>query len=240
VTVERAVEGIRRRAETYSSIATMGGAMALAAYSYASIPDKLVSAHSNTFTAIRWVSPVLWAFFFFSILIVLPPRGIEPLISPLQARPVYRKIGTGLLWFFGLAQLWVIGLLVHYLLHDQVTNNGTDLIHIAARIEGTTIVIGAFTFWALDAGGPLARQEGLGKPLDLMWVQNENPQFAAPGWAPSFLDYLFVSFTNAIAFSPTDTMPLTTRAKMVMMIEAGASAITLVLVAARAVNILNT
>ena len=240
MTVERAVEGIRRQAETYSSIATMGGAMALAAYSYATIPDKLVSVHSNTFTAVRWVSPVLWALFFVSILIVLPPQGIEPLISPLRARPVYRKIGTGLLWFFGLAQLWVIGLLVHFLLHKQVTSNGTDLIHLAARIEGTTIVIGAFTFWALDAGGPLARQEALGKPLDFMWPQNENPQFAEPGWAPSFLDYLFVSFTNAIAFSPTDTMPLTARMKMVMMIEAGASAITLVLVAARAVNILNT
>jgi hypothetical protein len=233
------VEGIRRRAETYFSLATMGGACALAAYSYASIPDKLVSVHSNTFTAIRWVSPVLWAFFFVSIVIVLPPARFEPVISPLAARPVYRKMGTVLLWFFGLAQLWVIGLLVHFLLHKQVTNNGTDLIHIAARIEGTTIVIAAFAFWALDAGGPLARQEGLGHPPDFMWPQTENPQFATPGWAPSFLDYLFVSFTNAIAFSPTDTMPLSSRMKMVMMVEAGASAITVILVAARAVNILN-
>lgn len=233
------MEGIRRRAETYFSLATMGGACALAAYSYASIPDKLVSVHSNTFTAIRWVSPVLWAFFFVSIVIVLPPARFEPVISPLAARPVYRKMGTVLLWFFGLAQLWVIGLLVHFLLHKQVTNNGTDLIHIAARIEGTTIVIAAFAFWALDAGGPLARQEGLGHPPDFMWPQTENPQFATPGWAPSFLDYLFVSFTNAIAFSPTDTMPLSARMKMVMMVEAGASAITVILVAARAVNILN-
>jgi hypothetical protein len=171
--------------------------------------------------------------------IVLPPARFEPVISPLAARPVYRKMGTVLLWFFGLAQLWVIGLLVHFLLHKQVTNNGTDLIHIAARIEGTTIVIAAFAFWALDAGGPLARQEGLGHPPDFMWPQTENPQFATPGWAPSFLDYLFVSFTNAIAFSPTDTMPLSSRMKMVMMVEAGASAITVILVAARAVNILN-
>ncbi len=238
MTVERAVEGIRRRAESYESLATMGATMALAAYSYASIPDKLVSVHSNTFAAIRWTAPPLWAFFFVSILIVMPPPGIEPLISPLRARPVYRKIGTALIWFFGVAQLWVIGLLVHFLLHKQVTNNGTDLIHIAARIEGTTIVIGAFAFWTLDSGGPIARQAGLPHTPDFMWPQTENPQFAPPGWTPSFLDYLFVSFTNAIAFSPTDTMPLTARMKMVMMVEAGASAITLVLVAARAVNIL--
>jgi len=72
-----------------------------------------------------------------------------------------------------------------------------------------------------------------------MWPQTENPQLAPAGWQPGFLDYLYLSFTNATAFSPTDVMPLSQRMKMVMMVEAGASAITLVLVAARAVNILN-
>ena len=239
MTVERAVEGIRSRAETYSSLATMGGACALAAYSYATLPTKLVSAHTNTFTVIRYAAPVLWTLFFISIVVVIPPRGVEPFVSPLAARPIYRRAATIMIWFFGLAQLWVIGLLVHFLLRGKVTNNGTDLIHIAARIEGTTIVVGAFAFWLLDKGGPIARQEGLPHARDFMWPQDENPQFAAPGWAPSFLDYLFVSFTNGVAFSPTDTMPLSTRMKMVMMVEAGASAITLVLVAARAVNILN-
>jgi hypothetical protein len=239
VTVERAVVGIVRRAETYFSLATMGGACALAAYSYATLPTKLVSVHSNTFTAIRYAAPVLWTLFFLSIIVILPPKRFEPVVSPLAARPVWRRAGTVLIWFFGLAQLWVIALLVHYLLHNKVTNNGTDLIHIAARIEGTTIVVAAFAFWLVDSGGPIARQEGIAHAPDFMWPQTENPQFAAPDWAPSFLDYLFVAFTNAIAFSPTDTMPLSARMKMVMMVEAGASAITLILVAARAVNILN-
>jgi hypothetical protein len=240
VTVERAVEGLRRRAETYGSLATMGGACALAAYSYATLPTRLVSVHSNTFTAIRYAAPVLWTLFFFSIIVILPPKRFEPVVSPLAARPIWRRAAIVLIWFFGLAQLWVIGLLVHFLLHDKVTNNGTDLIHIAARIEGTTIVVTAFTFWLLDKGGPIARQEALLHAPDFMWPQTENPQFAAPDWAPSFLDYLYVSFTNGIAFSPTDTMPLSTRMKMAMMVEAGASAITLILVAARAVNILNS
>jgi hypothetical protein len=239
VTVERAVEGIRRQAETYGSLATMGGACALAAYSYATLPTKLISVHSNTFAALRFAAPVLWTLFFISIVIILPPKGFEPVVSPLAARPMYRKAGTFMIWVFGLAQLWVISLLVHFLLDNKVTNNGTDLIHIAARIEGTTIVVAAFAFWLVDSGGPIARQEGLPNPPDFMWPQTENPQFAAPGWAPSFLDYLFVAFTNGVAFSPTDTMPLSTRMKMVMMVEAGASAITLILVAARAVNILN-
>jgi hypothetical protein len=239
VTVERAVEGFRRRAETYGSLATMGAACALAAYSYATLPTKLISVHSNTFTALRYAAPVLWTLFFLSIIVILPPKRFEPVFSPLAARAVYRKAGTFMIWLFGLAQLWVISLLVHFLLQNKITSNGTDLIHIAARIEGTTIVVATFAFWLIDSGGPIARQEGIPNPPDFMWVQMENPQFAAPAWAPSFLDYLFVAFTNGIAFSPTDTMPLTTRMKMVMMVEAGASAITLILVAARAVNILN-
>jgi hypothetical protein len=238
-TVGRAVHGIRNRAETYSSLATMGGAIALAAYSYASIPAKLVSVHSNTFTALRWVSPVLWTALFVSILIVIPPKGIEPFVSPLEARPWIRRSGTVLIWFFGLAQLWVISLLVHFLLHNKVTNNGTDLIHIAARVEGTTVVIASFAFWFLDKGGPIARQEGLAHEADFLWPQTENPAIAPQNWAPSYLDYLYVAFTNGVAFSPTDVMPLSARMKMIMMVEAGASAITLILVAARAVNILN-
>jgi hypothetical protein len=237
--VERAVSEIRRRAETYESLATMGAACALAAYSYATLPTKLVSVHSNTFTVIRYAAPVLWTLFFLSIIVILPPRRFEPVVSPLAARPIWRKAGTFMIWFFGLAQIWVISLLVHFLLHNKVTNNGTDLIHIAARVEGTTIVVAAFAFWLLDSGGPIARQEGLPHAPDFIWPQTENPQFARPDWAPSFLDYLYVAFTNGVAFSPTDTMPLSTRVKMVMMVEAGASAITLILVAARAVNILN-
>src|SRR5205823_14658933 len=137
------------------------------------------------------------------------------------------------------SQLWVIGLLVHFLLHKQVTNNGTDLIHIAARIEGTTIAITAFIFWMLDSGGPIMRQKAMPAHPDFLWPQLETPGCAPEEWRPSFLDYLYVSFTNATAFSPTAVMPLSARMEMVMMIEAGASAITLVLVAARAVNILN-
>src|SRR6184192_3099255 len=147
MSVERAVQEIRRRAETIDSTLVQAAAIALAAYSYATLPNKLVAAHSNTFVALRWASPVLWTVFFASILIVLPPARFEPLISPFAANPVWRRAAGVLIWLFGLAQLWVIGLLVHFLLHKQVTQNGTDLIHIAARIEGTTIAITAFIFW---------------------------------------------------------------------------------------------
>jgi hypothetical protein len=65
----------------------------------------------------------------------------------------------------------------------------------------------------------------------------ENPELAAPGWRTELIDYLYVSFTNSIAFSPTDAMPLTRRAKLMMLTESSLSSVTVLLVAARAVNI---
>jgi hypothetical protein len=212
--------------------------MAGAAYSYATLPTKFLSVHSNTFTAAHWVAPVLWALFFLTIASVAPPAGIKPFVSPLAARPYVRAAAVPLLWLFALDQLWVIGLLVHFLLHNKVADNGTDLIHIAARVEGTTIVIAAFVFWMMDSGGPIARQARIEHAPELMWPQTENPQLAAPGWQPAFVDYLFLSFTNSTAFSPTDTMPLTARAKMLMLVQALGSFVTVAVVAARAVNIL--
>jgi hypothetical protein len=74
-------------------------------------------------------------------------------------------------------------------------------------------------------------------PPDFQFPQLENPQLAAPGWYPKLFDYLYISFTNSIAFSPTDAMPLSRRAKALMLAESAASAVTVLLVAARAVNI---
>jgi uncharacterized membrane protein len=72
-----------------------------------------------------------------------------------------------------------------------------------------------------------------------LFPQTATPEFASPGWRPKFLDYLYVSFTNATAFSPTDAMPLTQWAKMLMLVESASSLLLLVMVAARAVNILH-
>jgi hypothetical protein len=93
-------------------------------------------------------------------------------------------------------------------------------------------------YWALDRGGPIRRRDLNPPPPDFQFPQMENPQLAEPAWHPRLFDYVYISFTNAIAFSPTDAMPLTRWAKVLMMIESVASAITVLLVAARAVNIL--
>jgi hypothetical protein len=117
-------------------------------------------------------------------------------------------------------------------------NSGGQLLLKGMTIWGTNVIAFGLWFWGFDRGGPVRRGEPDPPPPDFQFPQMENPQLAAPGWHPRLFDYLYVSFTNAVAFSPTDSMPLTRWAKALMLVESAASAITVLLVAARAVNIL--
>jgi len=80
-------------------------------------------------------------------------------------------------------------------------------------------------YWGFDRGGPVRRLEPDPPPPDFQFPQMENPQLAAPGWYPHIVDYIYISFTNAIAFSPTDAMPLSRRAKLLMLAESAVSAL---------------
>jgi len=96
----------------------------------------------------------------------------------------------------------------------------------------------ALWFWELDRGGPDERMRADHGPPDFLFPQMVTPECTLGSWAPRFFDYLYLSFTNATAFSPTDTMPLSTGAKMLMLAESLASLATIAIVASRAVNIL--
>jgi len=94
-------------------------------------------------------------------------------------------------------------------------------------------------YWQLDAGGPITRPTRDHTERDFLFPQQTEPVFAESGWQPQFLDYLYVSFTNATAFSPTDAMPLSRWAKMLMLVESAISLALAVMVVARAVNLLS-
>jgi hypothetical protein len=116
-------------------------------------------------------------------------------------------------------------------------HSGGELLIKGGVIWSTNVVVFGLWYWAFDRGGPIRRFQSDAPPPDFQFPQMENPQLAAPGWHPRLFDYVYVSFTNAIAFSPTDAMPLSRRAKVMMTVESSVSAITVLLVAARAVNI---
>jgi hypothetical protein len=116
--------------------------------------------------------------------------------------------------------------------------SGGQLLASAATILLTNIIAFGLALWELDCGGPVRRRMEPRVTPDLQFPQDENPSLARKGWTPHLLDYVYVSLTNSVAFSPTDTMPLTRAAKALMALESVASSVTVLVVAARAINIL--
>ena len=116
---------------------------------------------------------------------------------------------------------------------------GLQLLATAAVVIFVNVITFALVFWEVDCDGPVARAMADRRVTpDFQFPQDENPQLAQKDWAPALQDYLYIAATNSIAFSPTDAMPLTHRAKLFMGIESLIAAVTLLIVAARAVNIL--
>lgn len=118
--------------------------------------------------------------------------------------------------------------------------SGPQLLHSATTLWLSNVVAFGLAFWELDCGGPVRRaMSDLRRTPDFQFPQDENPGLARPGWTPHLVDYLYLATTNSIAFSPTDAMPLTRPAKALMALESAVSVVAILLVAARAVNILN-
>jgi uncharacterized membrane protein len=127
--------------------------------------------------------------------------------------------------------------LTHFLLHHNV-GNGRELIISGMLIWLTNFLIFGLWYWEIDRGGPGKRAAGNDRPPDLLFPQMSDDTIEPRDWRPKFIDYLYVSLTNATAFSPTDTMPLTPMAKCIMGVQSVVSLVTLGLVVSRAVNIL--
>jgi hypothetical protein len=130
-------------------------------------------------------------------------------------------------------------------LTTDLINGGTDISDSASSLlrAGGLVWLGlvisfAFLYWELDLGGPGERAHRQREHPDLAFPQDANPSICRPGWHPVFVDYLYLGFTNALAFSPTDVMPLAHWAKLAMAVESFTSLLILGLVIARAVNVL--
>ena len=153
--------------------------------------------------------------------------------------PRRRAIAIGLVLVAALANLVALGRLVDYLVGGG-TVGSPDLLGGGALIWVTNLLLFAVLDWELDRGGPVPSTEGDRPPAapDFLFPQMTDDRFAPPGWKPGFGDYLYVSLTNQTAFSPTDTMPLTLRVKVLMGIQGVAALITTGVIVARAVNAL--
>jgi uncharacterized membrane protein len=105
-----------------------------------------------------------------------------------------------------------------------------------AALWVTNVIAFSFWYWIFDRGGPGDRAAGSGIAPSFAFPENATPELAPDGWQPRYHDYLYLSFTNATAFSPTDTLPVQAWAKMAMLAESVLSLITAIMVIARAIN----
>jgi uncharacterized membrane protein len=152
-----------------------------------------------------------------------------------------RRAAVVLLALLVLGNFVALAILVAALVTTSTEDlGGGELLLTAFAIYTTDVIVFGLLFWEVDAGGPAARLHlRERKPQDFQFPQDGQPDDRAR-WRPQVWDYLYVSLTNSIAFSPTDTMPLSLRAKLVMGLESAISAVTILLVAARAVNVLGS
>jgi len=180
----------------------------------------------------RFLLPALEGLLLIPLLLSAPNRRSEE-------APWQRMGGLALIAIVNIFNVYSLLRLIDDLLNGRI-NDGYTLLVSSAQIWLTNIIVFGLWYWELDRGGPGKRchpPRDRREP-DFLFPQMVNPDSAPENWHPSFMDYLYVSFTNATAFSPTDTMPLTEWAKALMMLQSLASLVTVALVAARAVNIL--
>jgi hypothetical protein len=153
-----------------------------------------------------------------------------------------RRAALLLLGLLALGNFTAVLILVAALVSEKSSElSGGQLLFTGFAIWSADVIVFGLWFWEAEAGGPVARRLAPARPApDFQFPQDDNPQLAAQDWRPQVWDYLYVSLTNSIAFSPTDTMPLSLKAKAMMGFESAIAAVTVLLVAARAVNVLGS
>jgi len=190
---------------------------------YLLLPDRVIPGP-------RIVVPALEAVVLVAITVLVPHRTTV-------AAPARRVLAILIIGLVTLANIINLGLLLSELLKGTV-QNGRELVVSSVAIWLTNAIAFGLWYWELDRGGPYERHQPSHREPDFLFPQMATPGAGRPDWAPSFVDYLYVSLTNATAFSPTDTMPLSPLAKVLMGTQSVVSLLTVAVVAARAVNIL--
>ncbi len=177
-----------------------------------------------------WLVPAVEALLLAGLVVMAPARATT------HSRGT-RMLALSIIALVTVVNAVSLGLLVHFLINGG-SAGGHRLLVSGAVLWLTNVLVFAVWYWELDRGGPVQRFAHPDAPVDLLFPQMASPDFAHPSWRPGFADYLYMSLTNATAFSPTDTMPLTHTAKAVMAVQSLAALLTVGLVIARAVNIL--
>jgi len=215
-------------------------AIVTSAILYADLPARFISGSSaGAFSVIRWLIPGLTMLMLVALLASVPGTRLVQSLGwhAHQLHMTRRWLSLTMIAVVSAANAASIILLIHLLVNGAHANAST-LLRAAVHMWVVNVLLFGLWYWQLDGGGPVARPACGPHEWDFLFPQQAEPRLMQGGWRPTFLDYLYVSFTNASAFSPTDTMPLSRWAKMLMLVQSAISLSLAVMVVARAVNIL--
>lgn len=189
------------------------------------LPEKLTIGPS-------WLLPAVEGLLLIGLAFASPHQAI-------RSHPIRRRVAIGLIALVSAVNVFSLILLTHFLLHGHL-RNGAALMFSGVALWSTNVLLFALWYYEIDRGGPMARMQGDSYYPDFLFatMTTEGQEFH-PGWKPTLTDYLYLSVTNATAFSPTDTMPLTATAKWLMGVQSLVSVWIVILVVARAVNIVS-
>jgi uncharacterized membrane protein len=218
------MEPVRREPAAGEARWPMAGAIVAAMVLTVLLPDDIRLGP-------RWVLPSIEGLLLAAV-ITADPRSVTR-----RAREL-RVLSIGLVSVLVIGAMWSTALLIDDLIHGgPETNSAGDLLLAGSVVWLSNNIAFALLYWELDGGGAAERAHHDPAHPDLAFPQQINPGLGPPGWRPRFVDYLYLSFTNATAFSPTDVMPLVPWAKLAMAVQAVVSLGILGLVIARAVNV---
>jgi uncharacterized membrane protein len=218
------VEPAWRRVTDIESFVPVTVAIGVTVVLEATLPDRI--AH------LRWVFVVA------SILLLVLLVAVNPRRA--QERPrLVRGSMLSLIALLSIGNIVSGAALVIDLVNGEGIRDASELLLTGGAIWLTNVIVFSLWYWEFDRSGPLARAHRPDAALDFMFPQMDKPELAPVDWQPLYVDYLYLSFTNAMAFSPTDVMPLSRWAKLTMLVQSLVSLALAVVVIGRAVNILD-
>jgi uncharacterized membrane protein len=218
-------------------------AVLTAAGLYATLPTRFIAGpgSAGVYGVVRWVVPAVTILLLVPLVVTVSQEGLLASAGArVSAMKVSRRVAAlAVIAVITAANAASIVLLVDLLVRGAKTD-ARLLLRAGIHMWCTNVLVFSLWYWQLDGGGPIGRRlnPAIAATRDFLFPQQTIGEDDAGGWQPTFIDYLYVSYTNATAFSPTDAMPLSRWAKILMLAQSAASLLLAIMVVARAVNIL--
>jgi uncharacterized membrane protein len=178
-----------------------------------------------------WAGPLL-QLVLLAVLIAQDPGRID------RRSPMLQRLMVSLLVVMTVGTVASVTVLAVDILAGVEGVTATVLLGRGAAIWFENVIVFSLWYWQFDRGGPAERAAGSAGPPSFAFPENATPELAPAGWRPAYPDYLYLAYTNATAFSPTDTLPVRRWAKLTMMVQSTLSLVIAILVIARAINVL--